>query len=104
MAMKGRFYWSDKQNAIMRETAQATGSDCYKCFALIDGKVVEYSEMQSGDNYSGSNWPDAIYLGEGVYHRSERVLAKVPMPEMQRMKALLDICKRELEWPEFIGQ
>lgn len=60
-----------KQNEL--ESCNLNNKECFRNFALIDGKEVVYDIATSTEKH-GCEWPDIVYLGKGYYSRSEMVL------------------------------
>ena len=67
--MEAHFYFSKKQQEVLKQIGLDGYDSYYRTFALIDGKVQEYTEMLTGiDGRSNSLYDDAIYLGFGKPH------------------------------------
>ena len=74
--MKGRFWFSKNQYEVGKDLEyydyNGRPSKHADAYALIDGKLYLYSEMNSsGDPNYRPNWDDAIYLGEGEFACTE---------------------------------
>jgi hypothetical protein len=110
------FYYSEKQDQEHKKLFDEGKIDSYQeCYAYIDGKVVLYSEQQQPN--VGSNWDDAVYLGQGHYHHAENLRCNPAFENMDlttHMELNLEACRRMLnlseegeplkeEWAEVIG-
>lgn len=42
-----------------------------RAFAIINGKIAEYTEMRGNKGDGTTNFDDAVYLGEGEFHHLE---------------------------------
>lgn len=68
MTTRYHFWYSAKQAADVNET-----------FAMIDGKVVRYTECSVRDDLQGENvWDDLEYVGEGVIYSADGVIQNKP--------------------------
>ena len=59
------FWYSEKQMQVQKEIDMGYDKPKKATFALINGKVKEYSECHTVMKKSG--WDDAVYLGKGVW-------------------------------------
>lgn len=74
----------------------------FENFALIEGQIVRYSEMTDGDH--GSNFEDAVYLGEGKWHHANVVRRSTgALTHLDKCKALARLCEERMEWPDVVG-
>lgn len=101
MSAKDRFWYSARQ----REWVDyCNGNPIFgsrrpkrRMFALIDGRLLEYTEMSSSPDYDGPDFDDAVFLGYGEYacgdHNLQTYLRR--HPEIQ-------FGSKE-EWPDIIG-
>lgn len=95
------YYYSEKQEQEHKRLFDEGLLVSYQeCYAYINGKVVRYSEQQQANN--GSNWDDAVYLGQGYYHHVENLMHNPAFDNMDALTYLklnLESCKRMLNLP-----
>jgi hypothetical protein len=120
--LKGHFYYSDKQKEVYKAIAQDGYDSLYENYALVDGKVVEYTEMRLLDDERELFFDDVKYLGVGTPHSVYEII-EVENCMLNRLKnvrteADAENIKDELreladyksgikeyipQWPEIIG-
>lgn len=101
MGRRGHFYYSEAQYQQHKQIHFS--GPLWEAYALLDtGETVLYSEMQSEGNDSGSNWPDAVYLGEGVFSHNVKIADLPEMDPYEHCIKLMEHLKDKVEFPDFI--
>lgn len=100
---KGRFWYSARQREWLdycdSHPILGTPRPKYRNYALIDNRLVEYTEMCSAEHedYDGPNFDDAVFLGHGQYacgdHNIQRYLKQHPEVRFGSVE----------EWPDVVG-
>lgn len=97
------FWFSEKQLEIQKEF-----SSCYiphreykKCTALIDGKVIRYTECCSRSVPFG-NWDDYKYLGQGTIHMVGEQTGRELEDEIDFLSGKVEFLKKMIDKEEII--
>ncbi len=97
----GHFYYSELQKQRVTEMNAIAKMTTFNNYALIDGKIVLYTEWQ--DDNVGSNFPDAVYLGFGEYHHNEIVSkGENIFPPLDTLPQMMMYAQEKMEWPDVI--